>query len=272
MRLLIIGGTGLLGSELVRQSLAADHEVAATYLTRSGQTAGVDWLPLDVRRREDVNALIAASHPQVVINAAYRQTDWPTTAIGPVNVALAASASGSRLVQVSSDAVFSGIAIHYDETCLPDPITPYGAAKAAAETAVAAIAPTAVTARTSLIIGDGTSPHETLVHSLATGATRGTLFTDDIRCPVHVTDLAAALLELAASEHHGIHHIAGTDALSRYELGLLIARRDNLDPARLPPGRRADTTIPGPLDVRLDCTMTQQRLTTKLRGARQFLT
>ncbi|MBG0818659.1 sugar nucleotide-binding protein [Planomonospora sp. ID82291] len=249
----------------------AGHEVAATCLTRPGQTAGVEWLPLDVRRREDVGALIGAFRPEAVINVAYRKADWTTTAIGAANVALATATAGARLVHVSSDAVFSGAAIRYDEACLPDPTIPYGAAKAAAETAVTAIAPTAVTARTSLIIGDGGSPHEALVHSLATGEARGTLFTDDMRCPVHVADLATALLELAASEHHGIHHVAGADAVSRYELGLLIARRDGLNADQLPSGRRADTGVLGPIDVRLEYDMTQRRLRTRLRGARQFL-
>lgn len=271
MRTLIVGGSGLLGGELARQCSLAGHEVAATYLTRSGETVGVEWSQLDVRRREDVDALISAFRPEVVINAAYRQTDWVTTAIGAANVALAISTAGGRLVHVSSDAVFSGAAVRYDEMCVPDPISPYGAAKAAAETAVNAIVPAAVVARTSLIIGDGDSPHEALVHSLATGSARGVLFTDDVRCPVHVVDLAAALLELAAAEYRGIHHVAGADAVSRYELGLLIARRDGLDTHHLPSGRRADTMLPGPIDVRLDCAMTQRRLRTELRGARQFL-
>ncbi|MFC7646194.1 SDR family oxidoreductase [Streptosporangium lutulentum] len=244
MRFLIVGGSGFLGGELARQCSMAEHEVAATYLTRPGETAGVEWLPLDVRRRDDVDALISAFRPEVVINAAYRQTDWMITAVGAANVALAVSAAGGRLVQVSSDAVFSGAAIRYDETCLPDPITPYGAAKAAAETAVNAIAPTAVIARTSLIIGDGDSSHEALVRSLATGRAGGVLFTDDVRCPVHVVDLAAALLELAASEYHGIHHVAGADAVSRYELGLLIARRDGLDADRLPSAGERTPTCP----------------------------
>ncbi|MEV4383625.1 sugar nucleotide-binding protein [Streptosporangium sp. NPDC049644] len=271
MRFLIVGGSGFLGGELVRQCLVAEHEVAATYLTRPGEAAGVEWSPLDVRRRDDVDALIDAFQPEVVVNAAYLQSDWATTATGAVNVALAVAAAGGRLVHVSSDTVFSGAAIRYDETCLPDPISPYGAAKAAAETAVGAIAPTSVIARTSLIIGDGGSPHEALVHSLATGRASGMLFTDDVRCPVHVVDLAAALLELAVSEYHGVHHVAGTDAISRYELGLLIARRDGLDADQLPSGRRADTNVPGPIDVRLECGMTQRRLRTRLRGARRFL-
>ena len=74
---------------------------------------------------------------------------------GAAHVAVATSALGIRLVHVSSDAVFSGREINYDESALPDPVYRYGAAKAAAETAVAAIDPSAAIVRTSLILGDG---------------------------------------------------------------------------------------------------------------------
>jgi len=87
----------------------------------------------------------------------------------------------TRLVHVSRDAVFSGSPALYDETCLPDPVTPYGAAKAAAETAVRLLAPAAAVVRTSLIIGHGGSEHERLIHALAAGTHDGVLFTDDIR-------------------------------------------------------------------------------------------
>ncbi|GGK90862.1 dTDP-4-dehydrorhamnose reductase [Sphaerisporangium melleum] len=271
MRVLIVGGSGFLGGELVRRATAGGHVVAATFSTRPGTAAGADWLPLDIRDRTAVTRVIGAFGPEVVVNAAYRQSDWVTTAEGAAHVAVATAANRGRLVHVSSDAVFSGAAITYAEDRVPDPISPYGAAKAAAETAVQAIDPTAVIVRTSLIIGDGGSPHEALVHALATGGLRKVLFTDEVRCPVHVRDLAAALLELAGSGRTGIHHVAGTDAMSRYELGCLIAERDGLDPARLPSGLRAGSGVPGPLDVRLDCTLTQRHLATKLRGAREFL-
>ncbi|WP_316246848.1 sugar nucleotide-binding protein [Microbispora triticiradicis] len=266
-----MGGSGFLGGELVRQATTAGHVVAATYLTRPGTVAGVEWLPLDVRDRTAVLGLIGTFGPDVVVNAAFRQPDWGTTAVGAAHVAVATSGNGARMVHVSSDAVFSGRAITYSEDCVPDPVTPYGAAKAAAEVAVQAIDPTAVIVRTSLIIGHGGSAHEGRVHALAAGDMKEVLFTDDVRCPVHVSDLAAALLELANSGRPGVHHAAGADAMSRYELGRLIARRDGLDPARLPSGRRADTGVPGPLDVRLDCRLTQRHLTTRLRGAREFL-
>jgi dTDP-4-dehydrorhamnose reductase len=271
MDLLLVGGSGFLGQEVTRQALLGNHRLTATFHSRVPGTAGVEWRALDIRRRDDVMALAKGARPEVIVNAAYRQADWATTADGGMHVAAAAAAVRARLVHVSSDAVFSGTAVRYDETCTPNPTTPYGAAKAAAETAVKGLTGTAAIARTSLIIGDGDSEHERYVHALAAGAVSGVLFTDDVRCPVHVTDLASALLELAASSYAGIHHVAGADAISRYELAVLIARRDGLNQAALPTGLRAGSGVPGPIDVRLDCAKTQARLTTRLRGAREFL-
>lgn len=227
---------------------------------------------LDVRERSRVRDVVADRDPQVVINAAYQQSDWASTADGAAHVAAAAAAQGSHLVHISSDAVFSGGSERYPEGAVPDPITPYGAAKAAAETAVRALHPHAVLVRTSLVLGHGASVHEQQVHALAAGEQEGVLFTDDVRCPVHVTDLARALLELVWQGRGGMYHVAGADALSRHELGALIARRDGLDAALLPTGLRSETDPPGPLRVRLDCTATQRLLPTELRGAHRFLT
>lgn len=267
----MVGGSGYLGREVIRQARRAGRGVLASFHSRVPAIAEVEWKYLDVRNRDDVMALVRATRPDLIVNAAYQQADWATTAEGGMHVALAATAVGARLVHVSSDAVFSGATGRYDETHAPNPITQYGAAKAAAETAIKGIVPTAVVARTSLIIGNGESQHERQVHALATGAVTGALFTDDVRCPVHVSDLASALLELASSPYHGVHHVAGGDAISRYELGVLIARRDGLDHAALTAGLRTASGLPGALDVQLDSTATGERLSTRLRGAREFL-
>ena len=271
MRVLIIGGSGFLGTELVRQAAAAGWETAATYCSRPGNTPGASWYRLDLRATEQIDDVLAAVAPSAVINATSGGSDWAVTADGSFRLAAATAKRRCRLVHVSTDAVFSGSRTHYDEACLPDPLTPYGAAKATAETAVRLLAPTAAVARTSLIIGDGGSVHERMVHDLIAGTRRGVLFTDVIRCPLHVEDLACALLELALSDQAGMFHLAGTDPLSRHELGVLIARRDGLDPARLAAGRRADTAVPGLLDVRLDGSATQKCLRTRMRGGREFL-
>ncbi|MCF3172263.1 sugar nucleotide-binding protein [Streptomyces sioyaensis] len=271
MNILIVGGSGFLGRELAQQAVATGHAVTATFATRAGDIAGIHWLPMDLRRSEEITPALRETQPDVVINAAYRKADWTTTADGAICLATAAAQHGSRLVHVSSDAIFSGADVHYDESAAPDPLTPYGAAKAAAETTIRLFVPDAVIARTSLIIGDGDSVHEAFVHELATGRRKGVLFTDDIRCPVHVADLARAILELAAGDHAGVCHLAGSDAVSRHELGVLIAERDALDASLLTAGCRADSGSPGALDVRLDSSRTQRTLRTTLRGARDFL-
>ena len=267
----MIGGSGYLGLRLVQQAQQAGHRVTATFYASAPPANGAVWHRLDIRRRTDVTALAADNRPDVIVNAAYRQGDWETTADGAMHVAQAAAGISAGLVHVSTDVVFSGRADSYDEASTPEPVTPYGAAKAAAETAVKGISRSAVIARTSLILGDGDSKHERLVHELAAGPRAGVLYTDEVRCPVHVTDLASALLEMAAARHTGIRHVTGGDALSRWDIGQLIAARDNLDPAALRPGQRAGSGRLGPLDVRLDSTRTQARLATRLRGAREFL-
>ncbi|MEI8408878.1 MULTISPECIES: SDR family oxidoreductase [unclassified Kribbella] len=256
MRVLVTGAAGLLGSEVVR---LAEHEVIPTY-HRAPVPGGVR---MDVRDRGEVEDVIRKVRPDGIIHAAFQQSDWVTTADGPANIAIAAR--GTRLVFVSTDVVFGGGEQPYDEDASPCPITPYGAAKAAAETAVRAIDPSAVIARTSLIIGyDGRSSTERLVHALAAGEP-GALHTGNIRCPVYVTDLASALLELLESDAKGPAHVAGPEAIDRLELGRLIAARDGIHPHVLP-------FAPGsPSDVRLDGKRTQAMLRTRLRPVSEFL-
>ncbi|MEU8701210.1 sugar nucleotide-binding protein [Streptomyces sp. NPDC048680] len=149
-------------------------------------------------------------------------------------------------MHVSSSAIFSGADVHYDERALPDPITPYGAAKAAAEMPYGLLHPTAVIGPTSLLIGDGRSTHERIIHELAAGTQEGVLFTDDIRCPAHVADLAAAQWELVLSAATGVFHLAGRDAVSRFTLGVLVARRDGDDPTLSPQAGARTTACQSP--------------------------
>lgn len=261
MRLLVTGGRGYVGAALVDTARAAGHDVVA--VSRRSRPS------LDITDADACRSVVGEVAPDAVIHTAYDYRDWRVTADGAVHVALAARDAGAHLVFVSSDSIFSGHAPSYDERAVPDPITPYGAAKAAAETAIRAVLPMATIARSSLVLGPD-SRMEQLVHDLAGGAD-GALFADDVRCPVHRDDLAAALLELAERRPAGTYHCGGADPVSRVDIGRLITARDGLNLGRIRIGSRAELGPDQQLDVRLDSRHTQGMLRTRLRGAREFL-
>lgn len=202
-RLLLTGGSGYLGSELRRRAVA--WEVAAPSSAE-----------LDIR---DAVAFDA----DAVIHTAYRQTGPEARSIivdGSAAVARAATASGARLIHLSSDLVFDGTAAGaYTEEDPPSPVVPYGEAKAEAERAVLKASPGALVVRTSLLYG-GPEPGR---HELMARDPAAAFFTDEIRCPTHVGDLAEALLAHAADDLTGVLHLAGADAVSRWELARLLA-------------------------------------------------
>jgi dTDP-4-dehydrorhamnose reductase len=246
MRLVVTGGSGYLGSELVRRSDAV----------------GLASADADVRDPAAIDRVVSSHRPDVVIHTAYRQDPpdaWSVNVDGSRNVARSAFRLGARLVHVSTDVVFGGrLGRPYVETDRPDPVTDYGRSKEAAEEAVRSEHPEALTVRTSLIYG-GATPSK---HELAAGDPQKVFFTNELRSPIQVGELAEALLELARLAVSGPLHVAGADGVSRCEFARLIARRD-VRCAPAPPTR--------PLDCRLDSSRAQSLLSTRLRGVHEVL-
>jgi dTDP-4-dehydrorhamnose reductase len=276
MRVLITGGSGYLGAELVRQALAGGWEVAATYFSWRPSIAGAQYLPLDIRDAPDVEQAFADVRPDVVIHTAYRQEGpdlWATTVDGSGVIASAARQLGARLIHLSSDVIFDGEREGwYTEQDEPSPITPYGQAKAAAERLVVQSHPDALIVRTSLIYGGAElSKHEQLVLDVAGGRADLDFFSDEMRCPVAVGDLAAALLELAPSEVSGPLHLAGAEVVSRYAFAQLIAAAHGQSPDRLRAGLSAASDVRRPRNCALDSSKARAMLRTRLRGVSEVL-
>ncbi|NMO56287.1 sugar nucleotide-binding protein [Actinoplanes sp. TBRC 11911] len=263
MTVLVVGASGYLGSELAAQASAAGHPVTGTSTTGTG-----GWLRLDVTDRSATHQLLASVRPQLVINTAYRNTSWTVCADGAANVALAAAAVGARLVHISSDALHAGRPAPYLDDDEPTPVHRYGAAKAAAETAVAAIMPAAPIVRTSLIIGDERSKQIQLALGLLNGSVTGALFSDEFRRPVAVHDLAAAVLELDALGYSGLINVAGPETVSRDGFGRMVARAYGQDPGLIPVSTIAEGGLgPRPANVLLDSSRAAALLKTRLRPA-----
>ena len=129
--------------------------------------------------------------------------------------------------------------------------------------------PNALIVRTSLIYGgDEPSRHERAALDAAAGRTTMKFFSDELRNPVHVTDLAQALLELAEADGSGILHVAGADGVSRHEFARLVVAAKGGDPDALESALAADHPSPRPLDCRLDSSRARARVSAQLRGVR----
>lgn len=242
MKILVTGGAGYLGSEVARQAVAAGHEVTATQLRTPAPFGRA--VTVDLRDGFD------AAGADVVIHTAYVQADPDMIVRSTRNVA----AAGARLIHVSTDLVFDGEHAPYSEDAEPKPVSAYGQAKLEAERL---LPEGALVVRTSLLYGKAGGPQERLA------ADPGAVFyTDEIRCPTRVDELAAALLELAASDVSGVLHVAGPDAVSRLEFARLLGAADPQG-APAPPGRARN--------VALDSSRAQSLLSAPLSGLRRLL-
>jgi dTDP-4-dehydrorhamnose reductase len=267
--LLVVGASGQLGGEVVRRALAAGERVVGTYHCAPGGDAAAEWVRLDLRDAAAVRGLVGRVRPRCVVNTAYAYAEWAVTADGAAAVAAAAAHAGARLVHLSSDAVHGGRPEPYGDDEPPSPVFPYGAAKAAAETSVRLVHPGSAVVRASVIVGDERSKQVRLC--LAALAGRARLYSDEVRCPVDVGDLAEAVLELAGSDYAGTLNAGGSDAVSRVDLGRLVAQRYGRDPGRLGTITIAESGHVRPAEIRLDCGRAAAVLATRLRGVREVL-
>lgn len=220
-RVLVTGGGGQVALALVRQC-PADVEVVA-----------LDRGKLDIVDEAAVMATLMALRPNAVINcAAYtavdRAEDEPAKAraineIGVGHLAAACAQAECRLIHLSTDFVFDGLAsIPYRPDALTAPISTYGRTKRDGELRALAI-DDALIVRTSWVYGaDGTNFIKTMLHLLAERE-QVSVVADQVGSPTHVRSLADAIWNLLAAGATGIHHHTDAGVCSWYDFACVIA-------------------------------------------------
>jgi dTDP-4-dehydrorhamnose reductase len=255
-RLMVTGGCGYLGRELVARAAAHGWAVRATGFEQRPPEEG-DWVRVDVR--DEAALAEAVDGVDAVVHTAYRQgeREWDVNVVG--SAAVARAAARRRLVHLSTDLVFSGEHGRYREEDEPAPVNSYGRSKAEAERRVAAAHAAATIVRTSLIYGGGEEgPQERLARE------NRRFFVDELRSPVQIGDLAEAILELLPLDVPGPLHLGGADDVSRFDFAVLLGA----DPAKLEPTRTTAERAP---NVTLDSSRARELLSTRLRGVREVL-
>jgi len=243
-RYLITGAAGMLGRDL--QAALAGREVTA-----------LDRADLDIT---DPAAVLAATVSfDVIINAAaYTNVDdaesdedaaYAINATGPHNLALAAAASGARLVQISTDYVFDGTATRpYPEQTEINPISAYGRTKAAGEAFVLQEhAAGSYIVRTAWLYGaHGPNFPKTMLRLADTRATLNVV-TDQVGQPTWTADLAAQVVALLDSHAPaGIYHGTNSGVTSWFGFAQAVFAAAGLDPARVTPTDSSQFVRPAP--------------------------
>jgi dTDP-4-dehydrorhamnose reductase len=96
-------------------------------------------------------------------------------------------------------------------------------------------------------------------------------FDDELRSPVVVADLAAALLELVGREETGVLNVGGREVVSRYEFACLVAEAGGLTPDSIRRTSIAEEGLTRPRNCALATDRAASLLRTRLRGAREWL-
>lgn len=275
MRLWLTGGTGFVGSNLVRAGVEAGAEVLTTTHTFT-PPADADYRAerVDMTDGAALMASIDSFKPDVVVHCAIlndpermiadRRVAWDSYVTATGVAADVARRVGASFVLVSTDWVFDGTQAGADEETPPNPINQYGVLKMAAE--IVTVERGGAVARVSGVIG---------VHRARPGAPRSqdpgfgyfvaslvdkvivgrefTVWESDainmVATPSLASESATMILDIAQRGLTGVFHCCGADAVGRLELAYLTCDVFGLDETLVrsgppPPNTFSGTGIP----------------------------
>jgi dTDP-4-dehydrorhamnose reductase len=236
MRVLVLGASGMLGNAMLRV-LSQKHDWTVYGALRSPNLALQKLAPrahlLHGIHADQPDSLIAAftqSHPQVVVNCVglvkqLASAEDPLEAI-PINgllphrLAKLCELTSARLVQISTDCVFSGDQGNYSESDLPDAQDLYGRSKLIGEVSYRH----AITLRTS-IIGHELGRAQGLVGWFLSqqGPIKG--YTEAIFSGLPTCELARVVRDFVIpnTDLHSLYHVAA-EPISKHDLLHIVNR------------------------------------------------
>jgi dTDP-4-dehydrorhamnose reductase len=232
----VLGATGLLGNAMFRSmSKTSGARVAGTIRSEAARSlfapeyaAGLSVVE-DIENPDALARLFDVTGPDVVINCIAVGRPAPADpmrsievySVLPRRLSHLCKLSGSRLIQISSDGVFSGSRGGYTEDDLPDANDVYGVSKLLGEISE----PHAFTLRTS-IIGHELQSRGGLLEWFLSQQGQCSCYTRAIFSGFPTIVLADLIRDVVIphSGLHGIYHMA-TRPISKFALLQLVAKR-----------------------------------------------
>ncbi|OGL14809.1 MAG: hypothetical protein A3K12_08030 [Candidatus Rokubacteria bacterium RIFCSPLOWO2_12_FULL_71_19] len=224
--------------------LGASHEVLGTYCSTPPAAEDPAMTRLDLRDGSAIERTVATFRPDAVAHLAAlsrvedaargEETARAVNIAGTAHLVRAANAVGARLLLLSTDSVFDGAAGPYAEEARPAPVNVYGRTKEAAERIIREAGPGHLIVRTSLVYGwPGPGHHQNFVTEVIARLGRGeriTAYTDMLRSPAYVRNVAELLARVIEREVGGVCHLSGRESTSMHDFAHAIAEVFSLDP------------------------------------------
>ncbi|MEU9111256.1 dTDP-4-dehydrorhamnose reductase [Streptomyces sp. NPDC048483] len=238
---MVVGAEGMLGHAVLDR------------LARGGRAAvGLGRRSLDITKASAVRRAVHTHRPAVVVNcAAWTAVDdaeshedeaFLVNGRGPAHLAAACAASGARLLHISTDYVFSGVAdTPYAEDHKPDPRTAYGRGKLAGERAVLTLLPrTGYVIRTGWLYGAGGGNFVRTIIRMERSTSTLEVVNDQRGQPTWAADLADLLVLLGeaavlGTAPAGVFHGTSRGETTWFELARETFRLLGADPLRVRP-------------------------------------
>lgn len=252
MRVLVTGGAGQLGQELVTAFATAGDQV--TSCDRGPTSLAGETVGFDLAERDSVLRAIDTAAPDAIVHAgAWTDVDgcegdpdraFAVNALGTRHVAEAARLCGARVCYVSTDYVFDGTADRpYREWDQTNPLSVYGRSKLAGESV---LSPADTVVRTSWVCGRyGKNFVKTILARAVEG--HGLSVVDDQHgCPTFADDLAGMIRLLVLGRLPGIFHVTNQGATTWFQFARDVVGAAGLDVELVRPITTAEMQPPRP--------------------------
>ncbi len=264
-KLFITGASGFLGWNLAKIA-RAKWDVYGIYHRHYSKIHDVSLIKLDITDFQNLKKVFNDVKPDAVIHTAaasrpnfcqeHPLQSRKINVLASANIADLCAAASIPLVFTSTDLVFDGLNPPYSETSPVSPITEYSEQKVTAEEKMVQIYPKTAICRLPLMFGYSGSPSQNFTKEMIDSLKKGKklhLFSDEYRTPVDAQSAVKGLL-LFLSRIEGVIHLGGSDRISRYEMGLLVAELFNYRTTWIQSVKQKDLPMaaPRPVDVSLD--------------------
>lgn len=291
MRIFVTGGTGFVGSNILKVAIER-HEASVVTTAHSWQGDGsepFEVVPVDIIDTAALRMAVVDARPDAIVHTAIlndfrrmyadRPLAWKSYVDSTRTLVDAANEIGAKMILVSTDWVFDGEQPGAMEDTPPNPINLYGVLKVVGETIVMTAARNGAVARVAGV--NGTHWLRTdyraeqnpglghFVGAVVNSLTAGKPFPvwsgqlNMVGTPSLASESAEMIMRIIEQDQRGIFHCTGADTVDRMSLAMATAGAFDLDPGLITTGLgdfSGTGPAPIPVDTSLDATATSKAL------------